>query len=238
VLDSETDLALVKAVIFDVDGTLYQQAPLRRAMALRLLRAHVFHPARGMRTAKVIGAYRKAQEELRTEPGRPDLAEAQLLLAAERTGVDHDDVAQCVEEWMVDAPLDLLGRFGQPGLKETLVALRSWGLKLAVLSDYPPEGKLEALGIYGLFDVVLWAQQPEIGVFKPHPRGIEVALERLDVRPDQALYVGDRADVDAVAAAAAHVPCAILAGAHHDGDGHGYLQVTSFQEMRNRLEPQ
>jgi FMN phosphatase YigB (HAD superfamily) len=238
VLACETDLALVKAVIFDVDGTLYQQGPLRRAMLVRLVRTHLFHPVRGWQTARVIGAYRRAQEQLRSVPGRADLADAQLQLAAERSGVGYDEVTRCVEQWMVTAPLELLARFGQPGLEESLRALRTWGLKLAVLSDYPPGPKLEALGVAGLFDVVLWAQQPEIGVFKPHPRGLEVALERLGVTADEALYVGDRADVDAVAAAAARIPCAILAEARHGAHDIGYLQVTSFQEMRNRLEPQ
>jgi len=37
-------------VVFDVDGTLYRQGSLRRAMALRLALAHLFRPVLGLST--------------------------------------------------------------------------------------------------------------------------------------------------------------------------------------------
>jgi FMN phosphatase YigB (HAD superfamily) len=239
VLEYSLDRPGLKAVIFDVDGTLYRQAPLRRAMARRLLRAHLFHPGRGMQTIRALAAYRRAQEELRTEPGRDDLAEAQLCYAARSTGLARDTVAQHVAQWMETAPLELLPRFVQPGLEDLLHALRSWDLRLGVLSDYRAELKLEALGVAGLFDVVVCAQQPEIGVFKPHPRGLQVALERLGISACEALYIGDRADLDAVAAAAAEIPCAILAEPRRARRtvGKSFLHISSFHDMRARLEP-
>jgi FMN phosphatase YigB (HAD superfamily) len=227
----------VKAVIFDVDGTLYRQGPVRRGMARRLLRAHLLHPITGLRTVRVLAAYRRAQEELRSSPDRHDLAEAQLRLAGERTGVDRDTVARWVERWMETGPLDLIALSRQPDLQASLLTLRDWGIRLAVLSDYPAEDKLEALGIAELFDVVLCSQQSEIGTFKPHPRGLEVALERLEATGAEVVYVGDRADVDAVAAAAAHVPCFILAGSGHAAEGDGFVPVSSFQDITHRLEP-
>jgi len=45
------------AIIFDLDGTLYHQSRLRRAMLLRLLRAHVSRPLEGLRTARILSAY-------------------------------------------------------------------------------------------------------------------------------------------------------------------------------------
>jgi phosphoglycolate phosphatase/putative hydrolase of the HAD superfamily len=231
------DLSRLKAVIFDLDGTLYRQGPLRRAMALRLLRAHVFRPATGLRTIRTIAAYRGAQEELRGAPGNSDLAEAQLGLAADHTGFDRDTVAADVERWVELAPLDLLSRFVQPGLADLLTALRARRLKLGVLSDYQALPKLRALGIVDLFDVVLCAQDPEIGVFKPHPRGLRLALQRLEVTAPEALYVGDRAEVDAVAAVAAKVPCAIVSKAGNVGAGIGYVQIASISELQRRLVP-
>jgi FMN phosphatase YigB (HAD superfamily) len=230
------DRVPVRAVIFDLDGTLYRQAPLRRAMAWRLVRAHVMHPIRGFRTARVLTAYRRAQEELRGGADSLDLAEAQLDLTAEWTGLDRANVSRLVGRWMESAPLDLLVRVRQPGLQETLETLRAWGLRLGVLSDYRAEPKLEALGVAGMFDVVLCAQQPEIGVFKPNPRGLHVALERLGVAAGEALYVGDRADVDAATAAAARVPCLILTpdAAVHQA---GYASAASLREITDLLEP-
>src|SRR3954468_16033386 len=90
------DRARLKAIVFDVDGTLYRQGPLRRAMALRLLRTHVTRPAHGWRTLRALSAYRKAQEHLRTGAASADLAEAQLRMACERTSIDRAFVSACV----------------------------------------------------------------------------------------------------------------------------------------------
>src|SRR5438105_8377740 len=106
VLERRSDLSDVKAVVFDLDGTLYEQAPLRRAMALRLVRSHAAHPVHAGRTVRILRAYRRAQEQLRGNVAGIDLAAAQIAIAAERTGVSRDEVARCVERWMDVGPLD------------------------------------------------------------------------------------------------------------------------------------
>lgn len=199
----------IRAVVFDVDGTLYHQARLRRAMAVRLVAAHALHPRRGRRVLRALSAYRHAQEALRDANG-PDLALQQIDMAARVSGVPVAEVRSIVEQWMETAPLPLLTRVARKHLRSTLERLRKHGLVLAVLSDYPAESKLQALGIADLFDVVLCAQDPSVGVFKPHPRGLEFVLVQLGVAASEALYVGDRADIDAAAAAAAGVACVIV----------------------------
>jgi HAD superfamily hydrolase (TIGR01509 family) len=224
----------LKVVVFDVDGTLYEQGPLRRAMLLRLLGSHLLRPLQGWRTIRVLSAYRHAQESLRVETAG-DVGAAQIAMAAERTGCDPAEVATCVERWMEREPLPLLRRFRSAGLEDFLRACKAQGLRLAVLSDYPATAKLEALGIADYFDLVLCAQSPDIGVFKPHPRGLLVALQRLGVAPHECLYVGDRAEVDAVAADAAGIPSVIVtraAGrtpdARDEGTVPGYPQLQAL----------
>ena len=220
----------LRAVVFDVDGTLYRQGALRRAMAVRLVRAHLHRPLAGVTTMRILAAYRRGQEALRDARGTGDIAQAQLRLASEATGAPTADVQALVTRWMDEAPLTLLADLAQPGMQAFVRDLRVRGIKLGVLSDYPAEAKLSALGVGGLFDSVLCAQAPEVGVFKPDPRGILVSLERLGVAPANALYVGDRADVDAVAARAAGVVCAILTAEKPTHDA-GFLAVQSFAEL-------
>jgi putative hydrolase of the HAD superfamily len=214
-------------VVFDVDGTLYRQGALRRAMALRLVRAHLHRPLAGLTTMRILSAYRRGQEALRDAPASGDIAQAQLRFASRATGATPADVQATVSRWMEEAPLDLLGRNARPGMQAFVRELRGRGIRLGVLSDYPADAKLEALGVGGLFDSVLCAQSPDVGVFKPDPRGILVSLDRLGVAPADALYVGDRPEVDAAAARAAGVACAILTseGATH---GSAFLAVPSF----------
>ena len=74
--------------------------------------------------------------------------------------------------------------------------------QLAVVSnfDYTPTacGILEREGIAGFFETVVVSD--EVGWRKPKPVIFEIALRRLGVSAGEALFVGDRADIDVVGA--------------------------------------
>lgn len=203
--------AVSRALIFDLDGTLYRQKPVQRGMMLRLAAEAVLHPLATRRTVGALQAFRKAQESLRdTAPTWRDLAEAQLEWAAQRSGCDPGFIRAAVSRWMEEAPLDLIRSAMRPGLPDMLRAARESGCRLGLLSDYPADRKLDALGVRGQFDVVACAQDPDIQRFKPDPRGIELVRERLGVSRALTVYVGDREEVDGVAAERAGVRCLIL----------------------------
>lgn len=203
-------LGSARGVVFDVDGTLYAQGPVRRAMMLRLARAHVLRPMAGTRTVRTLAAYRRAQEALREAAFEGDVGARQLEAAAARVGTDVDDVRAIVELWMETAPLDAVAANARPGLVALLDELARRGAALAVVSDYPAQAKLAALGLADRFDVVVTAQDPRVQAFKPNPKGILVALADLGIEPQDALYVGDRPEVDAAAASAAGVRCVLV----------------------------
>ena len=121
-----------------------------------------------------------------------------------------DRVDALVTEWMVERPLKHLLRCRADGLLPLLDFLIQRGIKVGVFSDYPPQLKLDALGIGGRFSVVLSSTDPDIGRFKPHPRGFLVAAARWQIDPAEVLVVGDRPDTDAAGAAAAGMPCVIV----------------------------
>jgi FMN phosphatase YigB (HAD superfamily) len=232
--DTRLSALPLKTVVFDIDGTLYRQDMLRRTMLIHLLRAHAMNPVRGWRTARVLQAYRRAQEHLRAAAVAQDVAGAQFRLTCENTGVDYDAVVECVTRWMEQEPLAFLPRCIQPGLLEFLQACKTRGLRLGALSDYPAQAKLEALGIGDFFDVVLTAQDHDIDVFKPNPRGLLVAIDRLGSVPSDSLYVGDRLDVDAPTADAAGVRCAIVT--RHAATGSAAsVCVASYAELAGLL---
>src|SRR5437879_3907667 len=112
----------LKAIIFDVDGTLYRPGPLRRAMARRLLRTCALRPAGLLVTARILSAFRHAQEQLRLSSPVGNVEEEQLRLACRWTGVALRTARDCVNRWMETEPLALIGRFVYPGLAQFLVA--------------------------------------------------------------------------------------------------------------------
>jgi HAD superfamily hydrolase (TIGR01509 family) len=203
-------------------------------MLLRLVRAHLTRPLSGLRTLRILGAYRRAQERLRRSATiSADLAGAQIQLTCERTGADPASIAECVARWMEQVPLDLVGRGIQPGLLEFLHACRGRGVRLGVVSDYPPHAKLSALGLDGLFDVVLAAQSAGVGVFKPHPRGLLLAAELLRLSPADCVYVGDRVDVDGAAAAAAGMPCVIVTRRTESPTSGAWTPVAGYPQLQS-----
>ena len=78
-----------------------------------------------------------------------------------------------------------------PGAVEAVSELTRLGLRLAVVSnwDVALAEHLERIGLAGRFEAVVTSA--EAGAPKPDSRIFELALERLQVRPERALHVGD-----------------------------------------------
>jgi putative hydrolase of the HAD superfamily len=80
-----------------------------------------------------------------------------------------------------------------------LESLRNRGLKLAIVSNTASPAwllmpVLERQGLVERVDAVVLSS--EVGKRKPHPAIFERALAELRVRPEEALFVGDRLDAD------------------------------------------
>ncbi len=198
----------IRAVLFDLDGTLYRQTPMRALMAVELAALGFRRPTVAPAHWRALRAYRRAQEVLRETGGAS--ASRQLEWAAHRAGIAQAELASLVDEWMVRRPLKYLRACLAPGLLHLLDLLERRGIPMGVFSDYPADAKLSALGLAGRFTVVLCAADPAVGAFKPDPRGFLVACDRLGAPPHEVLMVGDRADTDGAGARAAGMPCVIV----------------------------
>ncbi|MDK2854764.1 MAG: putative hydrolase of the superfamily [Thermococcaceae archaeon] len=84
---------------------------------------------------------------------------------------------------------------------ETLKTLKERGYHVGLITDSDSEylkAHLEALGILELFDSITTSE--EAGFYKPHPRIFELALEKANVKGEEAIYVGDNPLKDCVGA--------------------------------------
>jgi HAD superfamily hydrolase (TIGR01549 family) len=74
--------------------------------------------------------------------------------------------------------------------------------------DYAPTAHfiLEREGVAHLFETVVVSE--EVGWRKPHPIIFETALARMGIGPREALFVGDRADIDVLGAQGVGMPVA------------------------------
>jgi HAD superfamily hydrolase (TIGR01549 family) len=194
----------VRAIVFDVDGTLYHHRSLRRRVLLELASRSFLHPISQRKTIPILRAYRRAQELARTRPHTLDAREMQLQIACELSREAPDLVHRTAAEWIHQRPLRHLRNHMLPGLLDFLSAARKRGIRLGVVSDYPAAEKLKAMGIIGYFDVVVSSYDDHIARFKPDPTGLRECLRRLDSQPQESIYIGDRLEVDQ--------PCAANAG--------------------------
>jgi putative hydrolase of the HAD superfamily len=120
------------------------------------------------------------------------------------------------------------------GTHDALARLRKAGLRLGVVSN--SDGRvaeaLEAAGLRQYFDVVV--DSTLAGVEKPDPAIFRAALGALDVRPAEALYVGDLYEVDVVGAHAAGMPAVLLVPAGAPPP-EGCATVGSLEELADDL---
>ena len=86
-----------------------------------------------------------------------------------------------------------------------LDSLRSRGIKTGLVANSWPDparllrADVEAFGLAKQFDVIVFSE--EVGFRKPQPEIFLHALSRLDVNPENAMFVGDRLDTDVQGAA-------------------------------------
>ena len=188
-----------RAWLVDLDGTLYDARWLKLAMAAEL--GLVGAPA-----WSIVRQFRREHERLRAEAysGEVTPFEKQLRRTATVLGVPPERVRARVDEWLIRRPCKWIRAFRRRSLLAEIQAFREAGGRTAVVSDYPANQKLEALGATSLFDAVVANGEPGgPDRLKPAPDGLLLAARRLDVTPEDCLVLGDRDDADGAAARAA-----------------------------------
>ncbi|HET9372821.1 MAG TPA: HAD family hydrolase [Vicinamibacterales bacterium] len=230
------DFTGIKGVLFDLDGTLYRQTPMRALMAAELAMLPLSGPRKAPRRLKALQAYRAAQERLRDATAAGSSA-SQVEAAARASGLSVAEVETLVAEWMIRRPLKYLQFCRRPGVPALLDRLSRAGIRAGILSDYPAAEKLRALGLEGRFAPVLCATDREIGAFKPSPRGFLRACDVWNLAPSEVLYVGDRIEVDAAGAAAAGMRCAIIGAARdRSGSAERFEMYPSFERLSRAFD--
>jgi FMN phosphatase YigB (HAD superfamily) len=194
----------VELVIFDVDGTLYGQSGLRRRMAFELAK----HAIQGMdfSTPIILREFRKIREVLAIQNSRSFTSD-QYLLTAKSCRCTPEMVRDVVSTWIEGKPLDFIRGYRIAGIEQVFAALRRQGRKIAILSDYPVEKKLAALGLSA--DLPVSAEDHDVLALKPNPAGIVKILRQASVSNQSALMIGDRFETDWKAAKAAGIDCLI-----------------------------
>lgn len=225
----------VKAVLFDVDGTLYNQSFLRLIMGIQIFFSCLIFPFKAVSKLKVIKYYRISQESLRNKKIKSsDLEFEQIRLTSELSKIDKNKVEIIIAKWFDDIPLKFIPFCKKRGLIETFKFLYQNQIRIGLYSDYPCEKKAKALKINNFVSVILSSMDKEILTFKPDPKGFIVSSERIGFPVENILYVGDRADVDIRGANLSGMK-AVLLGKLPSNDMQNY-SISNLKELISIVE--
>lgn len=182
---------MVKAVVFDLDGTL-----LDRDSSLKVF---------------IRNQYKRYIKELKHVPEEQYIN--RFIELDKRGYVWKDKVyQQLLQEQSISSLTweqlleDYINHFQHscipfPNMEHVLKELRNRGILLGMITNGFTEFQflnIRALGIDKYIDIILVSEQE--GVKKPQAEIFQRALERLNVSPKESLYVGDHPENDVIAA--------------------------------------
>ena len=186
----------IKLVVFDVDGTMYNQKRLRRKMFISLVAYYLFRPSRWS-DLRILKTFREEREKHKSHPTE-DLQQDQFIWCETRTGKDINRIRQVVTQWIIKYPLQYLHRMVYPGIHEFFEELKKAGITVAVLSDYPADEKMQSMGLQA--DLIISATDTLVNALKPDPAGLRYIAEYFKTDIRDILLIGDRDDTDGEAA--------------------------------------
>ncbi|MBQ0058128.1 MAG: HAD family hydrolase [Bacteroidales bacterium] len=186
----------MKSVIFDLDGTLYDN----KGLPLKLVLGDI-------RNMWVLGAERKARKAIKGTDFH-DAAGVYDALFSKMVEVKPSLTVEKARTWYQQKYMPLqvavLALYFQPRplVIELLESLHEQGIKVILYSDYGHETeKIEALGIPAeLFDGIVSAAK--MGGLKPCRESMLRLIDQFGLNPAETLYVGDREDTDGESARA------------------------------------
>lgn len=220
---------MYKAIVFDLDDTLYNYSAIHDG-AIIALREYTCSRY-GVTYNAFDCAFQKAREDTK------------LLL--NNTGASHNRMLYCQKTLenlgknVIEGSLEMYEIYWgyildhmklRAGAKEVLKECNEMGIQIGVCSDltaYIQHRKLRKLGIGKYIDAIVTSE--EAGAEKPASSIFKLILEKLKVKPNEALFIGDslRRDVEGA------IAMGLDACWFHDGKPHeGYRTVSSFRDIR------
>jgi putative hydrolase of the HAD superfamily len=200
----------VRAILLDVGSTLVFIDVDAVAELARAAGTHVTAGALGVAERAIRAELMHHAWPQHRGSGAPQSGGARFFARLlELAGADGDLAATGEAMWSAQLKRNLWRRVG-PGVPEALAALGGAGIALAAVSN--SEGTVEALledvGLLPSFATVVdsWV----VGVAKPDPRIFTLTLDRLGVKADEAIMVGDSPSADIAGARAAGLRAALI----------------------------
>ena len=190
------EVSKTKAVLWDLDDTLYSRVAAARLTYPGMFREHLY-------TDRDDVFIEAAADYMSANVVRDSMVhEASFQKLIQKFPPDKPfDCAACQEYYF-----DHIHEFAVAGTEQVAVVkkLRSLGIKTAIVTNVAEDrfafqrNKIAAMGLTPLFDVIVLSG--EVGVHKPDRRVFDYAAKQLGVPNEACVFVGDNPDADIVGA--------------------------------------
>lgn len=159
-----------KAILYDIDGTLLDTFDMNMYPLLRIIREEL-------------------GQEWTLEQVRPFYAQPGLRTIAE---LGIRDVETVYARWVAYVNAYEKGAEPYPGMADALTRIRAAGIRQAVVSSKMRRQYAIDMGRYGLDEIMETAVLAEdTEHHKPDPAPILECLKRMDLTPEEVIYIGD-----------------------------------------------
>ena len=180
---------MIKAVLFDLDNTLTDFMYMKRISCEAAINAMIDS---GLKMDK--DAAEKKLFELYKTHGIEDQTIFQKFLTDVQGSVDYRMLANAITAYRRRQAGVLVP---YPHVRSTLIKLKERGIKLAIVSDAQRMRawlRLSEMNLTEFFDVVVTLD--DTGKLKPDEAPFKSAIQKINVRPNEILFIGDNPDRD------------------------------------------
>ncbi len=178
----------IKAVGFDIDGTLYPNL----SMYISSAASFIGHPL-------LVFHFGKVRKEIRRTEHSGDFRETQAKLLAYSMKIPQQKAADLIERHLYQKwEYSFKGVKPFKDVRPGLLSLKREGIKLGSLSDFPVQRKLDFLGLSDLMEFAFSSE--ETGYLKPHSAPFINLISKFGVSADEILYVGNNYKYDVLGA--------------------------------------
>lgn len=210
----------VKAVAFDIDGTLYPNWKMK----LNSIPFFALHP-------KLIYKFGEIRKDIRNLETIEDFYSTQAEMFGNSLSISSDKARQIINSYFYTRWVKTFSRIKPYGNVEKVIkSLKSMGLKTAVMSDFPIGKKLDYFGLNDLWDVEISSE--DSGYLKPDKRPFLFLCEKLGLEPEEIIYVGNSYSYDVLGSKEAGMIAGHLSSSERDGSiaDFTFSSYTDFME--------
>ncbi len=174
----------ISVIAFDIDGTLYSSYRFYSKIFPYFVKNFGF-----------FLKFNKVRRILHKTAPLADFYEYQARLLAEELNCKPQEAKEKIQKIVYDGMTPYFNSIETfDYVAEAFKKIKEAGYRIALLSDFPPSQKGEMWGLKPYCEIILGSE--ETGALKPSKYPFGILCNKLNVKPEQVLYVGNSVKYD------------------------------------------